>query len=88
MSAAEFIQQLITFTGAVAVLAGVPLAVATGVGLIISFLQAVTQIQDQTLAQTVKIVAIGVTFLMMGSALTSPLLEASHTVFATFWQMQ
>lgn len=86
MEAAGFVQHLITFMIAVAVLAGIPLAVATGVGLVISFFQAITQIQDQTLGQTVKIVAIGLTFLAMGSTLSAPLLEASTVLFDTFWQ--
>ena len=73
---------------AVAVLAGVPLAVATVVGLIISFLQAITQIQDQTLASTVKIVAIAATFLAVGGALVSPLMEATILLFDTFWMVQ
>lgn len=81
-----FIQQLLTFLGGVALLAGIPLAVATAVGLIISFFQAVTQIQDQTLGQTVKIVSIGATFLIAGGALVAPLVEASSLLFETFWQ--
>ncbi len=80
-----FLQQVILFMTAVALLAGVPLAVATVVGLIISFFQAVTQIQDQTLAQTVKIAAIALTFMVMGGTLMAPLVEASISVFDTFW---
>ena len=48
--------------------------------------QAVTQIQDQTLAQTVKIAAIAVTFLIMGGSLVAPLIESSVTLFDTFWR--
>lgn len=88
MSADTFIQFLVTFMTAVTVLAGIPLAVATVVRLVVSFFQAVTQIQDQTLAQTVKIVAIGLTFLLMGAALIGPLMEASERVFSTFWRIR
>ena len=85
MGVEGFIQVLITFMTAVAVVAGIPLAVATVVGLVISFFQAVTQIQDQTLGQTVKIVAIAMTFLIMGGTLSGPLLQASILVFDNFW---
>ena len=86
MGVESFIQLTVTFMAAVAVLAGVPLAVATVVGLIVSFFQAITQIQDQTLAQTAKIVAIGLTFMILGGALVAPLLESTTLLFDTFWQ--
>ena len=85
MAADGFVQQVILFMTAVALLAGVPLAVATVVGLVISFFQAITQIQDQTLSQTVKIAAIAATFLILGGTLIAPLIEASAAVFDTFW---
>lgn len=83
-----YLQTLIQFMAAVAVLAGIPLAVATVIGLIVSFFQAVTQIQDQTLAQTAKIVAIAFTFIVIGGALIAPLLEGTIQLFDTFWQRQ
>ena len=86
MGVEVFIQQTVTFMTAVAVLAGIPLAVATGVGLIVSFFQAITQIQDQTLAQTAKIVAIALTFMVLGGTLVAPLIESSVLLFDTFWQ--
>jgi flagellar biosynthetic protein FliQ len=44
--------------------AGPMLVVALGVGLIVSVIQAVTQIQEQTLAFVPKLVAVGATFLI------------------------
>ena len=44
--------------------AGPMLVVALGVGLIISVIQAVTQIQEQTLAFVPKLVAVAATFLL------------------------
>ncbi|MEM6941341.1 MAG: flagellar biosynthetic protein FliQ [Pseudomonadota bacterium] len=70
---------------AVAVVAGIPLLLATVIGLVISFLQAITQIQDQTLAQTAKMVAIALTFLAIGGALVGPLYEGTISVFTEFW---
>ena len=46
------------------VLAGPMLVVALGVGLIISIFQAVTQIQEQTLAFVPKLIAVAVVFLV------------------------
>ena len=44
--------------------AGPMLVVALGVGLIVSVIQAVTQIQEQTLSFVPKLVAVGATFLI------------------------
>ena len=78
---------LIAFMIDVAILAGIPLAVATAAGLIVSFFQAITQIQDQTLAQTVKIVAIVLVLGGFSGALVGPLLNSTQQVFADFHEM-
>lgn len=78
---------LVTFMMDVAVLAGVPLAIATGSGFLISFLQAITQVQDQSLSQTVKIVAVVVILLAFGQRLTAPLLNSTVLVFDQFHLM-
>lgn len=75
---------LVSFMTDVALLAGVPLAVATVVGLIVSFFQAITQIQDQTLSQTVKIAAIVITLFSFGAVLTGPLRTSAQMVFDDF----
>lgn len=75
---------LIRFMIDTAILAGVPLAVATVAGLIISFVQAITQIQDQTLSQTIKIISIGVVLLVFGAALIAPLVSSTGDVFVNF----
>ena len=80
----SFATILVGFMTDVAILAGVPLAVATLVGLIVSFFQAITQIQDQTLGQTVKIVAISVVLLAFGTTLAGPLLVSTQMVFENF----
>ncbi|MFQ6550988.1 EscS/YscS/HrcS family type III secretion system export apparatus protein [Aestuariibius insulae] len=68
----------------VAILAGIPLAVATVSGLLVAFFQAITQIQDQTLSQTVKIAAIAIILISFSSALVGPLLTSTRTVFNDF----
>lgn len=75
---------LFSFMMNTALLAGVPLAVATLIGVIVSFFQAVTQIQDQTLAQTIKIIAIAVVFLTFSSFLLGPFVENTRWVFSNF----
>jgi len=80
----EFSTLLITFMVDTAILAGVPLAIATGSGLAVSFFQAITQIQDQTLAQTVKISAVVITLLALGPRLVSPLMNSTLDVFNNF----
>ncbi|EJL88976.1 type III secretion protein, HrpO family [Herbaspirillum sp. CF444] len=47
-------------------LAAPPLLIATMCGLVVSLIQAVTQIQDQTLPYVVKLVAVAVTLAGMG----------------------
>lgn len=68
----------------VAILAGIPLAIATVSGFLVSFLQAVTQIQDQTLSQTIKISAVMLVLLMFGPILTSPLMTSTLNIFENF----
>lgn len=84
---ATFATYLIEFMMDVAVLAGVPLAVATATGLLVAFFQAITQIQDQTLSQTVKITAIAFVLLAFGSLLTAPLLSSTRTLFEDFYMI-
>lgn len=83
-SSASFASYLVAFMVDIAILAGIPLALATLCGLLVSFFQAITQIQDQTLAQTAKIVAIAVVLLSMGSTLSAPLMTSTQEVFSQF----
>ncbi len=78
---------LFSFMMNTALIAGVPLAAATLIGVIISFFQAVTQIQDQTLAQTIKIVAIAIIFLSFSSFLLGPYVENTRWVFSNFGEL-
>lgn len=55
---------------------------ATVVGLLIGLLQALTQIQDQTLPHAVKLVAVAATIMLLGGALTAQLVGFADEVFA------
>ncbi len=80
----SYASYLVTFMLDAAILAGSPLAIGTVVGLVISFFQAITQIQDQTLSQTVKIVSIVIALLAFGTVLTGPLLNSTQRLFENF----
>jgi len=84
MNDGAYIQILISFMVDTAILAGIPLAAATLFGMLISIFQAITQIQDQTLSQTVKIVAIALVLLTFGGALTAPLMNSTNKIFTDF----
>ncbi len=57
------------------------LGVALVVGLLISFVQAITQINEPTLAFLPKIVAIGAALMMLGSFMATTLTSFSHQIF-------
>ncbi len=62
-------------------LGGPPLLVALAVGLVMSLLQAVTQINEQTLAFAPKAVALGAALLLLGSFMASTLTDFTHVLF-------
>lgn len=84
MDQSAYVGQLVAFMLDASLLAGVPLAAATTIGLLISIFQAVTQIQDQSLSQTAKIATIGFVLMAFGGWLVTPLVNSSATLFDTF----
>jgi flagellar biosynthetic protein FliQ len=62
-------------------LGGPPLMVALGVGLMISLLQAVTQINEATLAFVPKVLAIGAALVLLGPFMLSTLSDYTHILF-------
>ena len=62
----------------------IPIAVATVIGLIVSLLQALTQIQEQTLGFAVKLIAITLTLLVCASWMGSSLLLYTQDIFSHF----
>ena len=57
------------------------LGAALVVGLLVSFVQAITQINEATLAFLPKILAIGAALMMLGSFMASTLITFSHQIF-------
>jgi type III secretion protein S len=71
----------------VLILSALPIVVASVVGIIVSLLQALTQIQEQTLGFAVKLLAVVLTIFATASWLGSMLYEYSLAIFDTFPQL-
>ncbi|MEY3200809.1 MAG: hypothetical protein RIR70_359 [Pseudomonadota bacterium] len=56
--------------------------VATLVGVVISFIQAVMQLQEQTLPFALKLIAVGVTLLLTARWMSSELVQYSLNLFS------
>jgi type III secretion protein S len=63
------------------ILSAPPLLMATLFGVIVSLLQAVTSIQDQTLPYVVKLVAVSVTLAIVARWFGSELLQLTNLAF-------
>jgi flagellar biosynthetic protein FliQ len=57
------------------------LGVALAVGLLVSFIQAITQINEATLAFLPKVVAMGVALMILGPFMAATLSGFTHRVF-------
>ncbi|NTJ41866.1 flagellar biosynthetic protein FliQ [Agrobacterium larrymoorei] len=68
-------------------LAGPLLILAAVIGLLIAVFQAATQIQEQTIAQIIKIGLISAALLFFGRALATPLIEHSIHILNDFPNM-
>lgn len=62
-----------------------PIVVASVVGIIFSLIQAITQIQEQTLSFGVKLIAVIVTLFVMGGWLCGEMLRYSIEIFDNFY---
>ena len=62
----------------------IPILVATVIGMLVSLLQALTQIQEQTLGFAVKLIAISITLLACASWMGSSLLLYTQDIFTHF----
>jgi flagellar biosynthesis protein FliQ len=60
---------------------GPPLLVGLAVGLIVSLIQTVTQIQEQTLVFVPKVIAISLTLALLGAFMMSTLADFSTHIF-------
>lgn len=62
----------------------IPIIVATVVGVLVSLLQALTQVQEQTLGFAVKLIVISLTILLAAPWMGAQLLGYSQSIFSYF----
>ena len=68
------------------ILSGPPILISMAVGLFVAIFQAATQIQEQTLSFTVKLVAVILTLLLLGGWLGSQITQFTNTIFQNFYK--
>lgn len=78
------VNQLHTMLGIVLYMALPPLLAAVGIGLVVGILQAVTQVQDQSLPLAFKLLVVIAVLALAGPLLTVPLVREATAVFDNF----
>ena len=68
----------------VLVLSAPPIVAASVVGLVVAFLQAATQLQEQTLTYTLKFITVTLTLLLTASVIGSSLYHFADRLFGDF----
>lgn len=87
MSPGEAVNQITTAMILVMVLSMPPIIVASVVGILVSLIQALTQIQEQTLSFAIKLIAVAVTIAAMSSILGGEMLTYTLKLFNEFPRM-
>lgn len=64
-----------------------PIIVASLVGILVSLLQALTQVQEQTLSFAIKLIAVAVTIVAMSGLLGAQMLNYTLKLFTDFPQI-
>ncbi len=62
-----------------------PIVVASIIGILLSLIQAITQLQEQTLTFGVKLICVIVTLFMLGGWLSGELFSFSFEIFEKFY---
>lgn len=81
------LQQLTESMLLVLVLSLPPIIVASVVGIAISLLQALTQVQEQTVSFAIKLIAVAVTIALMAGMLGSEMVNFTTKLFTEFPSM-
>jgi type III secretion protein S len=84
MSASQLSYEIYSSIWAMFVVTAPFLVAAIVLGFILGLLQAVTQIQDQTLPQLLKIIFLTLMLIVLGSWLSTPILDQSRRLFTNF----
>ena len=61
-----------------------PIVVATVIGILVSLLQALTQVQEQTLGFAIKLIAISLTLMVASQWMRGQLIVFTNDIFANF----
>ncbi len=61
-----------------------PILISMALGLLVAIVQAATQIQEQTLSFTVKLVAVIITLMFMGGWIGSTIIQYTQYIFLNF----
>jgi len=67
-------------------LSGPPILISMVLGLLVAIFQAATQIQEQTLSFTVKLVGVILVLMFMGGFLSAQIMQFSLTIFNNFYR--
>ena len=86
MYAQEAIQLAYQALILVAILSAPPILISTILGLVVAIFQAATQIQEQTLSFTIKLLSVLVTLFVMGPYLGAQILQYAQTIFMNFYK--
>jgi type III secretion HrpO family protein len=72
------------------ILSAPPILISMFFGIIVAIFQAATQIQEQTLSFTIKLVAVTLTLMIMGGWLGAQIMQFASTIFTNFpqWSIQ
>jgi len=68
------------------IISGPPIVFASIIGIFVAIFQAATQIQEQTLAFAIKLVAVMATVLLMGGWLGGLVLQFANQIFQNFYK--
>jgi type III secretion protein S len=66
------------------ILSGPPIIISMAFGLFVAIFQAATQIQEQTLSFTIKLIAVIITLLVMGGWLGGQILQFTNNIIQNF----
>lgn len=70
------------------ILSGPPILISMAFGLFVAIFQAATQIQEQTLSFTVKLVAVVLTLMIMGGFLSGQIVQFANNILENFYKWQ
>lgn len=68
------------------ILSAPPILISMTFGLVVAIFQAATQIQEQTLSFTVKLVAVILTIMLMGGFLSGEIVQFANLIFTNFYK--